>query len=520
MGLVALLAALAMLPSAQPTLMTVAGHPSSAASLRVPCEADRDCPPGAARSWVATTVELTDATCVSHLSDGTLVLCGGPSGLWQIDPRGYLHPWWVPVGDSQRPRRLSVDDLALSPDGTLLALVSDERDSVFRIGEDGDAQPLPHTHLTYTGRLAGLPDGGAVITDDDRRIYRMSPQGSLTAVAGTRRTGFAGDGGPASMARLNYPDAIAALPDGGFVFADVNNSRIRKVDAGGTITTIAGGGRRFRWDDGTPATAVHLLAIDAVDVLPSGDVLIAQQGRLVRLATDGTLHTMIRPGAHPGITIPDGFFRGALTIDALASDAVALITGYERDPPQVVVLAPLERFGRLAVSLAAHDRTSVRHGIVDVVASAPATARVSVRRGRRTVATTTAPLVTGDNQVAINIPRSSALHTLSVRVNDTQGRAATHRISFIASTVLSRRAARATLSAVQSEESDIGYGIFYRRCRRKNATTIRCQQFEGDGGVARLGSATVRLMRDGRIRYQERNRRGRIVLTRTDEPGA
>ena len=443
MGLVALLAALALVPGPQPTLMTVAGHPSAAASLRVPCQVDRDCPPGAARAWVATTVELVDATCASHLRDGTLVLCGGPSGLWQIDPRGYLHPWWLRVGNSERFHQLSVDDLDLSPDGTLLALVSDERESVFRIGADGTAQPVQHTHLAFAGRLAGLPDGGAVITDDYSRIYRMSPQGGLTAVAGTRRAGIAGDGGPAAKARLDYPEAISASPDGGFVFADVNNSRIRKVDAGGMITTIAGGGRRSRWHDGTAATAVHLFAIDAVEALPNGDVLIAQDGRLVRLATDGTLHTMIKPRAHPGVTIPDGFFRGALTIDALSPDAVALLTGYGPDPPQLVVIAPLERFGRLAVSLAARDRTSVRQGVVDVVSSAAASARISVRTGRRSVATTTASLATGDNQVHITVPRSSALHTLTVQVNDAGGRAATHRLNFIASAVLSLRAARA-----------------------------------------------------------------------------
>jgi hypothetical protein len=54
-----------------------------------------------------------------------------------------------------------------------------------------------------------------------------------------------GDGGPATDARLVMPSGVAVHPDGDLYIADSGNHRIRKVSAGGIITTVAGGGCSF-----------------------------------------------------------------------------------------------------------------------------------------------------------------------------------------------------------------------------------------------------------------------------------
>ena len=69
----------------------------------------------------------------------------------------------------------------------------------------------------------------------------------IDTLAGTGASGFDGDGGSAAAAKLNFVHAAAPTPDGGYLLADELNNRIRKVSAGGVITTVAGNGRsRFR----------------------------------------------------------------------------------------------------------------------------------------------------------------------------------------------------------------------------------------------------------------------------------
>ena len=84
------------------------------------------------------------------------------------------------------------------------------------------------------------------------------PDGTITTVAGTGSGGFSGDGGPATAATIDTPRGLAALPDGGFLIADTNNERIRRVWPDGHITTVAGDGVRGFAGDGGPATAAEL----------------------------------------------------------------------------------------------------------------------------------------------------------------------------------------------------------------------------------------------------------------------
>jgi sugar lactone lactonase YvrE len=112
------------------------------------------------------------------------------------------------------------------------------------------------------GEVSGHVGGGY-------RVRRVSPDGIITTVAGSDAPGFSGDGGPASQARLNTPVGIAVDTEGNLFIADSNNHRIRKVDVGGIISTLAGNGTSRYAGDGVAATATGLrwpvnLAVDAV----------------------------------------------------------------------------------------------------------------------------------------------------------------------------------------------------------------------------------------------------------------
>ncbi len=85
-------------------------------------------------------------------------------------------------------------------------------------------------------------------------------QHTITTFAGTGQAGYSGDGGPATKARLNYPIAVAADVMGNVYIADYQNSRVRKVDANGVITTFAGNGLAEigSLGDGGPATQARI----------------------------------------------------------------------------------------------------------------------------------------------------------------------------------------------------------------------------------------------------------------------
>jgi sugar lactone lactonase YvrE len=71
-------------------------------------------------------------------------------------------------------------------------------------------------------------------------VIEIDPQGVIKTVAGTGTPGFSGDGGPATQAQLFGPLAVAVDRAGNLYIADSQNERVRRVDAHGVITTIAG----------------------------------------------------------------------------------------------------------------------------------------------------------------------------------------------------------------------------------------------------------------------------------------
>ena len=78
-----------------------------------------------------------------------------------------------------------------------------------------------------------MPDGGYLIADaGNDRVRRVSPDGTITTVAGTGTFGFSGDGGPATAANLS-PARGGGVPDGGYLIADAGAARIRRVSPTG-----------------------------------------------------------------------------------------------------------------------------------------------------------------------------------------------------------------------------------------------------------------------------------------------
>ncbi|MBS1827998.1 MAG: hypothetical protein JST93_22000 [Acidobacteria bacterium] len=133
------------------------------------------------------------------------------------------------------------------------------------------------------------------------RVGRVEANGRLAAVAGVGFPGFSGDGGRAVAATLRRPTGMAFDAAGNLYIADSGNHRVRKVDAAGLITTVAGNGRAEFGGDGGPAVEASLNNPMDVKVDLEGNLYIADtlNHRVRKVDAAGVITTVAGTG-EPG----------------------------------------------------------------------------------------------------------------------------------------------------------------------------------------------------------------------------
>lgn len=234
-------------------------------------------------------------------------------------------------GPATKAQLYSPFDVAIGPDGSLY--ISDLYNyRIRRVGADGvittvvgtgvrgysgDGGLATEAQLRVPGGIAFSPDGSLYFADvGNSRIRRVGPDGIITTVAG-RGFGYGGDGGPATAAQLRNPSGVAFSPDGSFYIVDRDNHRIRRVGPDGIITTVAGTGLSGYSGDGGPATAASLNRPDSIVVAPDGSLYIADRFnyRVRRVGADGIITTMA--GAGFGLSGDGGPATEAKLMDAI-----------------------------------------------------------------------------------------------------------------------------------------------------------------------------------------------------------
>ena len=178
------------------------------------------------------------------------------------------------------------------------------------MGYSGDNGPAIAAQLDYPVDLALDGAGNLYIADfGNYCIRRVDASGIITTVAGTGVPGFSGDNGPAIQAQLSRPTGLAVDNSRNLYIADFDNDRIRRVDASGTITTVAGGGRLFgdQDGDGGPAVRARLRRPNGVALDGAGNLYIAdsKHHRIRRVDASGTITTVAGTGV-PGFSGDNG----------------------------------------------------------------------------------------------------------------------------------------------------------------------------------------------------------------------
>ena len=142
-------------------------------------------------------------------------------------------------------------------------------------GYSGDGGPATSAQLYYPESASADSSGNLYIADTDNcRIRKVNATtGTISTIAGNGDCGFSGDG-IAIDNSVSYPYGLRVDANGNVFFTDTDNSRVRWVDGGGTMTTFAGTSSGFSGDGG-PATAAELYFPEALSEDASGDFFIA-----------------------------------------------------------------------------------------------------------------------------------------------------------------------------------------------------------------------------------------------------
>ncbi|MGH2591077.1 MAG: hypothetical protein ACRDGW_09815, partial [Actinomycetota bacterium] len=148
-----------------------------------------------------------------------------------------------------------------------------------RPGFSGDGGPAIDAELGWVYDLAVDPAGNVYIVDqDNNRIRMVDTNGVITTIAGTGEPGWSGDFGPALDALVDHPWGIA-LDEGGNVYFTQLPSVVRRIDAAsGVITTVAGSGKAGYAGDGGPATEARMNSPEHIAVDAEGDLVVEDTG--------------------------------------------------------------------------------------------------------------------------------------------------------------------------------------------------------------------------------------------------
>ncbi|MDW5597765.1 hypothetical protein VSS74_25660 [Conexibacter stalactiti] len=283
---------------------------------------------GASSAWAAGSLLAPTDSLSALVAEGTIETIAGDGD-------------WSSSGDGSPATAASLRDpegVAMAADGVLY--IADtasnrvravDRAGVMRFiagafttgGFRGDGGHPAGANLEAPKDIAVGPDGSLYIADSGNgRIRKISSDGlTITTFAGGGACGDAtcGDGGPATDAQLVSPTGVAVGPDGSVYVADSGGRRIRKIAAGGTITTVAGTGTACAsgtCGDGGSAATAQLNTPVGVDVAPDGTVYVADQlaERVRRIAPNGTI------SAFAGTGVRDHTGDGGPAVDATISN--------------------------------------------------------------------------------------------------------------------------------------------------------------------------------------------------------
>lgn len=164
----------------------------------------------------------------------------------------------------------------------------------------GDVAALDLTLSSPIG-MARDTQGNLYVADyGNHRIFKITPAGRASVLAGTGSAGYTGNGGPAINAQLNYPRTLAVDGDKYLYVGEPLIARVRRIDLSTGVITLVLGDGQFRFNgDGNIGTATSVGEVLGLAVDPQGNLIVADSSnsRIRKLsAADGRVSTVAGNG--------------------------------------------------------------------------------------------------------------------------------------------------------------------------------------------------------------------------------
>ena len=158
------------------------------------------------------------------------------------------------------------------------------------------------------GVALAIAPSGVIYVGGITSVRKIDTSGATTTLAGSNSV-FSGSGavdGPATTARFGFVNGLAVAANGDVIVSDNSNTAIRRVDATtGTVTTFSGVMGQRGTADGNAATARYDAPI-GVAYAPDGTLWLNDNGKMRRIATDGSVTTTVTTGVVSFVIDPSG----------------------------------------------------------------------------------------------------------------------------------------------------------------------------------------------------------------------
>ncbi|MEO5776965.1 MAG: T9SS type A sorting domain-containing protein [Flavobacterium sp.] len=226
---------------------------------------------------------------------GDVTTFAGSGSIGTVDGVGTAASFKYPDGgvfDSQN--NLFISDQSnhkirkITPDGTVSTFAGS--------GSIGAAEGIGTAASFYfpAGMAVDAVDNLYVADYGNNKIRKITPDGTVSTFAGTGNIGSTD--GNVTIAEFNGATGVCVDSFGNVFVADYYNNKIRKIDALGEVTTIAGNGTIGSADGIGTAATFYYPAIVAVDTANNLYITDEENHKIRKITNNGTVSTLAGNG--------------------------------------------------------------------------------------------------------------------------------------------------------------------------------------------------------------------------------